>query len=61
VADIVYGINRSETKDDVTVGAVDPGTHMYIVIDDAVGLRKEEILRHMDILKHKILEQPDHN
>ena len=61
MADFVVGMNKGQTLDESVVDTGDPGTDIYIVIDDTKNFRTEDILRHIDILKQSIFRQDDFN
>jgi len=51
-----FGLNRGQNKDDVTTGAAVLNKGIEIVIDDAQGMTKSEILIKLEELEAAILE-----
>jgi len=60
MADIIYGINRGDVEEDVTIGASSPSQDIEVVVDDAVGLTKTEVIQHLDMIKNRILKGDDY-
>ena len=44
MADRFYGVNRGQDAKDVTVGAASPSANVELVVDDAVGLSKLDVI-----------------
>lgn len=61
MADIFYGMDRGDQEVDVVTDVASPGKDIEIVVDDAVGLTKEEVLRAIQVyMANHILKEPDY-
>lgn len=61
MADIFYGVDRGETEVDVVTSGTSPGKDIEVVVDDAVGLTKEEVIRALRVMiANHILKEDDY-
>lgn len=60
MADIFYGIDRGERENDVVTDSSSPTKDVEVVVDDAVGLKKSEVILALDMIKNHLLAEPDY-
>lgn len=60
MADIFYGMDRGDQYDDIVTSASSPTKDVEVVVDDAVNLTKEEVIRMLDQIRNHILEEDDY-
>lgn len=60
MADIFYGLDRGDTEFDVAQGSNSPTKDVEVVVDDAVNLTKEEVVRALDMIKNHIIKNADY-
>lgn len=56
MADRIYGINRGQTKNNVTEGSVSPAANVEVVIDLAANMTRSEVLIKLEEISEYILE-----
>lgn len=57
MADRFYGLDRGETEFDCADQLTSPTKDVEVVVDLAVNLEKEEVIRALDMIKNHILKQ----
>lgn len=60
MADIFYGLDRGDTEFDLVQDSSSPTKDVEVVVDDAVGLTKEEVVRALDMVKNHIIKGDDY-
>ncbi len=60
MADIFYGIDRGDTEFDVVTDSSSPTKDVEVVVDDAVGLDKKEVVQKLQEIINHILKEPDY-
>lgn len=60
MADIIYGLDRGDTEFDIVSGSTSPTKDVEVVVDDAVNLTKEEVVRALDMIKNHIIKNDDY-
>lgn len=60
MADIFYGADRGDTEFDVVTDSSSPTKDVEVVVDDAVGLTKKDVLVILDMIKNHILKEDDY-
>lgn len=60
MADIFYGLDRGDTEFDVVQDTSSPTKDVEVVVDDAVSLTKEEVVRALDMIKNHIIKNDNY-
>lgn len=56
MADRIYGLDRGDTEFDVSEGSSSPTKDVEVVVDLAVSLEKEEVIRALEMIKNHIIK-----
>lgn len=60
MADVIYGMDRGDTEFDIVEQASSPTKDVEVVVDDAVNLTREEVVRALNMIRNHILKQDNY-
>jgi hypothetical protein len=60
MADLFYGLDRGDQENEIVTASSSPTKDIEIVIDDAVGLTKAEVIQGLQMIINHIIKEDNY-